>query len=133
MNEALGESVGLAQCRMAAALAWAWRGDFERADDDLQWCERSDLDKQAMGQPWMVEVLLRKARGDDHGASAAAEQVYATTKTDSSRPTVYLAVAGLWADRPDLGYFDAIEWYDEPGQPPARWLEPLDRMRRLLS
>lgn len=133
MNEALGESVGLAQCRMAAALAWAWRGDFERADDDLQWCERSDLDKQAMGQPWMVEVLLRKARGDDHGASAAAEQVYATTKTDSSRPTVYLAVAGLWADRPDLGDFDAIEWYDEPGQARARWLEPLDRMRRLLS
>lgn len=133
MNEALGEQVGVAQCRLASALSWAWKGDLEKCEADLKWCKEVDLDKQAMGQPWMIEVLLSKARGDDTAAAAAAERVYATTDTDSRRPTVYLAVAALWADRADLADFDSIEWYDDRRLARARWLRPLERMRDIFS
>ncbi len=133
INEALGEQVGMAQCRLASALSWAWKGDLEHAVAELTWCEHADLDMQAIGQPWMIEALLSKARGDDAAASAAAEQALATTHTDSPRPTVWLAVAALWADRNDLADFSAIEWYDNAESARARWLRPLVEMRSLIN
>jgi tetratricopeptide (TPR) repeat protein len=132
-NEALGERIGLAQCELSEALAWAWKGELARAQDLLNTCENYDLDMQAIGQPWMVQALLSKASGDDRAAGSAAEAAYATTYTDASRPTVWLALTCLWADRPDLADFNAIDWYDTADSTRTRWLEPLERMRRVIT
>jgi hypothetical protein len=133
INDALGDRVGLAQCDVSSGLAWAWKNDLQRARHFLAIVTHHDLDMQAIGQPWMIEVLIAKATGNDAAAGAAAERAFETTRTDASRPAVWLAISALWAGREDLAAFDAIEWYDSVQLARERWLDPLARMRRLFA
>ena len=132
LNEALGETVGVAQCEMAKAMAHSWMGDMVKAERFLDLSQSHEVDPVAIGHPWMVETLLRKARGDDAGALAAAMRVLASSSGRTSRPHIWHAVTALWVDRNDLADFDAIEWYDTADSARVRWLRPLVDLRRTV-
>jgi tetratricopeptide (TPR) repeat protein len=133
LNESLGEIVGVAQCEMAKAMAYAWIGDLDKAEKFLSLSQGHQVDPISIGHPWLVETLLRKAQGDDAGAAAAALRVLSGTLKDAARPHIWYAVTALWAEREDLADFDAVEWYDSAQAARERWLEPLRRMRSVLS
>ena len=56
LNEALGETVGVAQCEMAKAMAHSWMGDMVKAERFLDLSQSHEVDPVAIGHPWMVET-----------------------------------------------------------------------------
>jgi len=133
LNQALGERIGVAQCEMASALAHAWLGDVTEAERLLALAGGHGADPLAIGHPWMVETLLRKAQGNDAGAAVAAMRVLSGARRGSPRPHVWYAVTALWVNRNDLADFDSVEWYGSAESARERWLAPLAKMSRALG
>ncbi|OIJ66089.1 tetratricopeptide repeat protein [Streptomyces mangrovisoli] len=128
MNESLDERIGVAQCDLAAAVAWAWKGDWLRAGTSLRACWSHGINPVAIGHTGMIEILFAQARGDRQKVTDAADAIIAAQPDASERRHVWLAVSALWAERGDLGDFEAVEWYDSAAAARARWTGISDRM-----
>jgi tetratricopeptide (TPR) repeat protein len=128
LNESLDEHIGVAQCDVAAALAWAWKADWQRADAALRASMSQGLDRFAIGHPGMIEILMARMAGDDEAVQDAVHRVFVDRPADTGRPHVWLAVSALWAERPDLANFDDVEWYDSAAAARTRWLGLVSRL-----
>jgi tetratricopeptide (TPR) repeat protein len=136
-NVAVGELNGLAQCDLAAAMAWALRGDQERAAE-LLGAARSRLEELGAVRELLpaepIEVLFHAALG--RTAEAAEQAAHLASAEAAGRPAcvpVWVAVTTLWAGRTDLFDFASICWLDSPTVTQERWLEPLRRLRRVVE
>jgi tetratricopeptide (TPR) repeat protein len=131
VNDGLGEEIGVAQCQMASALAWAWKRDWEKCEDSLAACKAHSLDPLSIGHPGMIETLIALGQGDMERATRVSSHALNDLRakfTQSRRPHVWLAVTALWMNRSDVNSFDSIEWYDSVERARERWLIPLKRM-----
>ncbi|WP_141579461.1 hypothetical protein [Actinomadura sp. WMMA1423] len=133
LNESLEEHIGVAQCDQALAVAWAWKGDRERAYAELRRAQSYGIDPISIGHPGMIEVLFARAAGNDEAVTQAVEGVFRGRRSPTSRPHVWLAVTALWADRLDLADFDRVEWYDSTDAARARWLDVPERLARIWN
>ncbi|TQJ57300.1 hypothetical protein FBY34_5148 [Streptomyces sp. SLBN-115] len=129
MNESLDERIGVAQCDLASATAWAWKGEWGRARSALRDCWSHGINPIAIGHTGMIEVLFAQARGDVQAVTEAVDAILSAQPHASERRHTWLAVSALWADRRDLADFDAVEWYDSATAARARWSGISERMR----
>ncbi|WP_301174596.1 hypothetical protein [Actinomadura geliboluensis] len=124
LNSSAGESIGLAQCDMAEAMAQALRGERRKAAELLEAAARRFGELGASRELLPVEalqVLLDASCGRTTRAARAAQRL-----SEDCLPVwgpVTRSWAGLDAD------FAAIEWLDDPESARRRWSEALDRLR----
>lgn len=136
LNQAVGELNGLAQCDLAASMAWALRGEHDRAAELLGAARRSLEELDAVREllpAEAIEVLLHTALDRTTEAIDIAGRLASAAASGRLECVpVWVAVTTLWAGRTDLFDFASIGWLDSPTVTRERWLEPLRRLRGVV-
>jgi hypothetical protein len=133
LNQSLGETVGLAQCDMAAAMAHALLGQRDEARTLLVDARRGF---EQIGAEFEllpvdpVEILFDLAWGPQDAGTAATRALCEAARSGRPRgPRCWAAVSALWADLPQWYRFESCGWLDGPELARDRWLTPLHRLR----
>jgi hypothetical protein len=137
LNQSVGELNGVAQCDMAAAMAYALCGEWESAAPLLAEARRRFEELGATRELLPIdpiEVLHHTAIGrTDQAAAGAAWMADAATRGRPVCVPVWVAVTTLWTGQPDLFDFASIGWLDSVEAARARWMEPLERLREVAQ
>ncbi|OLT11434.1 hypothetical protein BJF79_24205 [Actinomadura sp. CNU-125] len=124
LNASAGESIGLAQCDMAEAMARALRGERRAAAGLLDAAARRFGELGASRELLPVEalqVLLDASGGEPARAARTARSL-----AEDCLP-VWAPVTGAWAGLD--ADFGAVEWLDDPDSARRRWSQAAARLR----
>jgi hypothetical protein len=129
LNSAMADSIGLAQCDLAAGLLAAGTGDIVEARRLLNRSRQTALE-MGTGEPVdLVDTLICAALGEHDGAVAAARRLADQARDGAPIIPAWAAVAALWVARPEVFDFNSINWYDSADAARIRWMRPLERLR----
>ena len=133
LNAALANTIGLAQCDLAASVVAAGTGDFDGARRLLVSARQRAME-MGTGEPVdLAEALICAALGEAEGAVAAARRLIRQVHAADPIIPAWAAVAAMWVGRPDLYDFDSIGWYDSAAAARQRWMRPYERMHALAA
>ena len=133
LNAAMADTIGLAQCDLAASVVAAGLGEFDEARRLLVQSRQRMLEMGTFEPVDLAETLICSALGEYEGATVAAQRLANQVRDGDPIIPAWAAVAALWAGQPDLFDFDSIGWYDSPEAARRRWLRPYERLRALAG